>query len=87
VILGLGLAVAVLSSVLPYSFEMVALRRLPTATFAILMSLGPAIAALAGFVIIGQDLTATEVAAIALVITASIGAVRTSGAETRRHQH
>jgi inner membrane transporter RhtA len=86
-ILGLGLAVAVLSSVLPYSLEMVALRRLPTATFAILMSLGPAVAALAGFVIIGQELTATEVAAIALVIAASIGAVRTSSAETRRHQH
>ncbi len=82
-VLGLGLAVAVLSSVLPYTLELFALRRLPTSTFAILMSLGPAIAAGAGFVVLGQALTVTEAAATVLVIAASIGAVRT-GARGRR---
>ncbi|MET9445777.1 EamA family transporter [Streptomyces cinerochromogenes] len=73
----LGSAVALLSSVLPYTLELLALRRLPASTFAILMSLEPAIAATAGFLILGQSLTATEAAAITLVIAASIGAVRT----------
>ncbi|MEV6192586.1 EamA family transporter [Streptomyces sp. NPDC051920] len=73
----LGSAVAVLSSVLPYTLELLALRRLPASTFAILMSLEPAIAATAGFLILDQALTATQAAAIALVIGASMGAVRT----------
>lgn len=73
----LGSAVAILSSVLPYTLELLALRRLPASTFAILMSLEPAIAATAGFLILNQSLTATESAAIALVIAASMGAVRT----------
>ncbi|MET9391497.1 EamA family transporter [Streptomyces sp. NPDC006624] len=77
VTLGLGAAVALLSSVLPYTLELLALRRLPASTFAILMSLEPAIAATAGFLILGQVLTAMEAAAIALVIAASMGAVRT----------
>ncbi|WP_406726895.1 EamA family transporter [Streptomyces sp. GD-15H] len=76
-VLGLGAAVAVLSSVLPYTLELLALRRLPASTFAILMSLEPAIAAAAGFLILSQVLTLTEAAAIALVIAASMGAVRT----------
>ncbi|MFE0508957.1 DMT family transporter [Streptomyces sp. NPDC058964] len=74
---GLGSAVAVLSSVLPYTLELLALRRLPASTFAILMSLEPAIAATAGFLILDQSLSATQAAAIALVIGASMGAVRT----------
>ncbi|MER6069005.1 EamA family transporter [Streptomyces sp. NPDC001817] len=73
----LGSAVALLSSVLPYTLELLALRRLPPSTFAILMSLEPAMAATAGFLILGQSLSPTEAAAIALVIAASIGAVRT----------
>jgi inner membrane transporter RhtA len=73
----LGSAVALLSSVLPYPLELLALRRLPASTFAILMSLEPAIAATAGFLILGQSLSLTEAAAITLVIAASIGAVRT----------
>lgn len=73
----LGSAVALLSSVLPYTLELLALRRLPASTFAVLMSLEPAIAATAGFLVLGQSLSATEAAAIALVIAASIGAVRT----------
>ncbi|SER02288.1 inner membrane transporter RhtA [Streptomyces sp. yr375] len=77
VALGLGAAVAVLSSVLPYTLELLALRRLPASTFAILMSLEPAIAATAGFLILGQALSTLQAAAIALVIVASMGAVRT----------
>ncbi|GAB2812777.1 EamA family transporter [Streptomyces chlorus] len=76
-ILALGAAVAVLSSVLPYTLELLALRRLPASTFAVLMSLEPAIAAAAGFLILSQALTLTQAAAIALVIVASMGAVRT----------
>jgi inner membrane transporter RhtA len=75
-ILAVGAAVAVLSSIVPYTLELLALRRLPTATFAVLMSLGPAVAALAGYLVLGQHLTATEALASALVIAASIGAVR-----------
>ncbi|MEU6666486.1 EamA family transporter [Streptomyces sp. NPDC046727] len=75
--IALGSAVALLSSVLPYTLELLALRRLPASTFAVLMSLEPAIAATAGFLILGQSLSVTEAAAIALVIAASIGAVRT----------
>jgi inner membrane transporter RhtA len=75
--LALGAAVAVLSSVLPYTLELLALRRLPASTFAVMMSLEPAVAALAGFLILNQALSAVGALAIALVIAASIGAVRT----------
>jgi inner membrane transporter RhtA len=77
-ILLLGAAVAVLSSTLPYAFELMALRRLPAATFSILMSLAPAIATLAGLVILGQRFTPVAALAIGLVIVASIGAVRSA---------
>lgn len=75
--IGLGLAVALMSSVLPYTLELLALRRLPAPTFAILMSLEPAIAATAGFLVLHQALGLTDALAIALVIAASMGAVRT----------
>nr|WP_309056365.1 EamA family transporter [Streptomyces sp.] len=75
--IGLGLAVALMSSVLPYTLEMLALRRLPAPAFAILMSLEPAIAATAGFLVLSQALAVTDALAIALVIAASMGAVRT----------
>jgi inner membrane transporter RhtA len=75
-ILLLGAAVALLSSTLPYAFELLALRRLPSATFAILMSLAPAIATLAGLVILDQRFTWVGALAIGLVVAASIGAVR-----------
>ncbi|MEU6978611.1 EamA family transporter [Streptomyces sp. NPDC046371] len=74
--IGLGLAVALMSSVLPYTLELLALRRLPAPTFAILMSLEPAIAATAGFLVLNQALGVTDALAIALVIAASMGAVR-----------
>ncbi|MCQ4206987.1 MULTISPECIES: EamA family transporter [Streptomyces] len=77
VTIGLGAAIAILSSVLPYTLELMALRRLPASTFAVMMSLEPAIAALAGFLILSQALSWLEALAIALVIAASMGAVRT----------
>lgn len=83
-LLALGAAVAVLSSTIPYALELVALRRLPAAVFAILMSLAPATAALAGFVLLGQHLTWLELVGIAFVITASIGAVRASARAGQR---
>ncbi|WSL09337.1 EamA family transporter [Streptomyces sp. NBC_01288] len=75
--IALGSAVAILSSVLPYTLELLALRRLPSSTFAILMSLEPAVAATAGFLILHQALSVPEAMAITLVIAASMGAVRT----------
>ena len=78
--LGLGLAVALMSSVLPYTLELLALRRLPAATFAVLMSLEPAIAATAGFLVLSQALSPAEGLAIVLVVVASMGAVRTQAA-------
>lgn len=75
--LALGLAVALMSSVLPYTLELLALRRLPAPTFAVLMSLEPAIAATAGFFVLHQALSVIDALAIALVIAASMGAVRT----------
>jgi inner membrane transporter RhtA len=73
-LLGSALVVALASSVLPYSLELEALRRLPAAVFGVLMSLEPAVAALAGFVVLGQDLGLRELAAIAMVVVASAGA-------------
>ncbi|MFI8595070.1 EamA family transporter [Microbacterium sp. NPDC078428] len=77
VTLALGAAVAVLSSAIPYALELSALRRLAASAFAILMSLAPAIATGAGLLLLGQVLTPLELAGIALVVIASIGAVRT----------
>lgn len=74
-VLGIGAAVALLSSLLPYSLELLALRRMRAATFAILMSLAPAIAATAGVVVLGQSLGVLTVVAIGLVVAASAGAV------------
>lgn len=82
-LLALGAAVAVLSSTIPYALELIALRRLPAAAFAILMSLAPATAALAGFLLLGQELAWLEILGIALVIAASIGAVRSSSRAAR----
>jgi inner membrane transporter RhtA len=76
-VLGLGALVALLSSALPYSLEMIALRTLPTETFAVLMSLGPVIATAAGLLILGQAMTLPEVLAMLLIVAASMGAVRT----------
>lgn len=64
---------AVLSSVIPYSFELAALRRLPQRVFGVLLSLEPAFATLAGWLILGQDATPLRMLAVALVIAASVG--------------
>jgi inner membrane transporter RhtA len=74
--LAIGCAVALLSSVLPYSLETEALRRLPANVFGVLMSLEPGVAALAGFAVLGQDLRARDIVAIALVVVASVGVTR-----------
>jgi inner membrane transporter RhtA len=78
-LLAVGLAIGVLSSALPYSLELEALRRLPEGTFGVLMSLEPAVAATVGFVGLDQDLAAREVVAIGLVLAASAGALRAAG--------
>lgn len=70
-VLGLGVAVAVLSSVLPYSLELVALRRLSPTTFGILLSMEPAVAALAGWLLLQQRLTLGQFAGMGLVVAAS----------------
>jgi inner membrane transporter RhtA len=77
-LLGSALVVALASSVLPYSLELEALRRLPEAVFGVLMSLEPAVAALAGLVVLGQDLGARELVAIGMVVVASAGAASLS---------
>lgn len=71
-------AVAMLSSVIPFSLELEALRRIPVRVFGVLMSLEPAIAALVGLVVLGETLGLREAAAIGLVVIASIGATRTA---------
>ena len=68
-LLAAGAAVALASSVIPYSLDLEALRRLPARVFGVLMSLEPAVAALAGLVVLGQELGAREWAAIALVVS------------------
>ncbi len=78
VVLGVGLAVAVLSSVIPYALEMAALRRITARTFGILMSLEPAAAALAALLVLREWLVWTEWIAIACVVLASIGATRSA---------
>ena len=73
-----GSAVGMLSSAIPYSFENEALRRIRPGVFAVFMSVEPAVAALAGFLVLGQGLGVRAIAGIALVIAASIGASRTA---------
>lgn len=71
-----GFAVAMLSSAIPYSFELEALRKLPARVFGVLMSLEPAVAALIGFVILGERLGPRALAAVLLVTVAAAGASR-----------
>lgn len=80
-ILPLALLIAVMSSALPYSLEMIALKRLPSKNFSVLMSVEPAIAALAGLFILAELLSLWQWLAIALVITASLGSSLTKPAK------
>jgi len=75
-ILLVGAGVGLLSSVIPYSLELEALRRMPKQVFGILMSLEPAVAALVGLFVLGEVLQLHEWAAIGCVVVASIGATR-----------
>ncbi len=75
-VLVVGAAVGLLSSAIPYSFEMEALRRISPGVFGVLMSLEPGVAALAGFLVLGQGLSLREVGGIVLVVIASAGASR-----------
>ena len=72
----LVVAVGVLSSVIPYGLEMIARRRIPASMFGILMSLEPAAAALAGLLLLGEQLSRVELVAMACVIVASVGSTR-----------
>jgi inner membrane transporter RhtA len=83
-VLAVGLAVGILSSAFPYALEIEALRRLPNAVFGVMMSLEPAVAALVGFVALGQGLDPSEAVAIALVVAASAGALRSAATPAPR---
>jgi inner membrane transporter RhtA len=82
-VIGVGIAVGLLSSVIPYRLELEALRRIPARIFGIWMSLEPAVAALAGLVLLGEALAPREWAAIGCVILACAGAARGARAEPR----
>ena len=76
-LLAWGLGIGLLSSVIPYGLEMVALRSVEPRIFGILMSVEPAVAALFAFLLLGEALRPVELVAMACVVIASIGAVRT----------
>ena len=77
VLLG-GLIVALLSSILPYSLEMMALSRLPRRVFGMLVSAGPAVGALAGFLVLGEVLTTAQWLAIGMIVVATAGSAATA---------
>ncbi|MBE9373026.1 EamA family transporter [Saccharopolyspora sp. HNM0983] len=77
-VLAAGLVVALLSSVIPYSLELEALRRMPPRVFGVLMSLEPAVAALAGLVVLGELLGGWQWVAITCVVAASVGSTRSA---------
>jgi inner membrane transporter RhtA len=82
-VLLVGLAIAFLSSALPYSLEMEAMRRLPAHVFGLLVSSAPAMGALAGFVVLGEQLTPLQWTAIACIMAASAGSALTVGHRPR----
>ncbi len=72
-VLLMGIGIAILSSVIPFSLEMEALRRLPSRVFGVLMSIEPAVATLIGFLILREAIGLREILAIALIVSASVG--------------
>ncbi|MDQ3578983.1 MAG: EamA family transporter [Actinomycetota bacterium] len=79
-VLLIGLVVALLSSVIPYSLELEVLRRIPPRVFGVLMSMEPAVAALAGLIVLHEALRPLQWIAICCVVAASVGATRTARA-------
>ena len=82
-VMPIGLAVAILSTALPYSLEMIALTRLPTRIFGTLMSMEPALAAISGMVFLGDTLTLTQTLALCSIIAASMGSTLTMRPEPK----
>ncbi|HEW9970383.1 TPA: threonine/homoserine exporter RhtA [Enterobacter cloacae] len=82
-VMPIGLAVAILSTALPYSLEMIALTRLPTRIFGTLMSMEPALAAISGMVFLGETLTFTQTLALCSIIAASMGSTLTMRPESK----
>lgn len=82
-VMPIGLAVAILSTALPYSLEMIALTRLPTRIFGTLMSMEPALAAVSGMVFLGETLTLTQTLALCSIIAASMGSTLTLRPESK----
>ena len=82
-VMPVGLAVAILSTALPYSLEMIALTRLPTRIFGTLMSMEPALAAISGMVFLGETLTLTQTLALCSIIAASMGSTLTMRPESK----
>ncbi|HDR2889355.1 TPA: threonine/homoserine exporter RhtA [Enterobacter asburiae] len=82
-VMPIGLAVAILSTALPYSLEMIALTRLPTRIFGTLMSMEPALAAISGMVFLGETLTLTQTLALCSIIAASMGSTLTLRRESK----
>lgn len=80
-LIALGLVAAVMSSAIPYSLEMIALRAIPKRSFGVMLSLEPAAGALAGLVILREHLAATQWLAIAAIVAASAGTIMTTPAE------
>ncbi|HDT5221655.1 TPA: threonine/homoserine exporter RhtA [Enterobacter roggenkampii] len=82
-VMPIGLAVAILSTALPYSLEMIALTRLPTRIFGTLMSMEPALAAISGMVFLDETLTLTQTLALCSIIAASMGSTLTMRPEPK----
>jgi inner membrane transporter RhtA len=82
-ILAVGACVAILSSAIPYTLELEALRHLPAGVFGVMMSIEPAMAALAGFIVLDEGLATRELVAILLVVAASAGAARNASVPPR----
>ena len=77
-----GLGIALLSSAIPYSLEMYSLKHLPKQTFSILLSLEPAVGALAGWLVLSEQLSTQQLGAIGLIMAASMGSAMTAGQRT-----